>query len=631
MGMKALLNAALRSSAPGWAPAINFSVVVLVWAIAWQQGAEASAPASGWGNMYGAPAGVPAWNGGSLAPMPAGTGYVLSAFGPAPNSPGSASLALARLDALGNVKWGAFAIEGAMGGTTLKAAGPENALYAKIEGLAQEQFWTVFGVFNPLDGTRVFERGVRLSVTNTSSGYLPDPAASADYLSDGRSFVLLDYDSQAKVELAVLDQTGQVEWQKSFVAPSFARWAVQSAKSSLIEYVGSGFLLVVLGSERISTAPNPPVYNTSLTVNLIRLSAQGEVVWAEKVEGLIASDALPPLQAWAIGGDGSLVLSLSDTITTSPTNPLPSGFASLALTLGPDGQLRWAGQIRGVAGTGLTPFWVPDQSSIFFGGDRLRSLTAPSVDGLLLKANAQTGDLMAQISIDLSQLDSFTVAGVTSDRVFVNELERYLDGRPTTALAGSFDLNLQNGHWKQFSANNGVQSAMLLLNTADSGLTFAAFPNGDHRIETMQLDTDLNPSTSAQGTCQFFTDLSVATQNPQLTLEKLALTQSALALTVTISTIELAPTARIQLQSLTPTMAPLCPQESLLLGLPRMVAGTITVSLSGASAGAVQVEASSDLRSWTLLTQVTNAATAGAFSDALTNATRRFYRALAPR
>src|SRR5262249_19458955 len=152
--------------------------------------------------------------------------------------------------------------------------------------------------------------------------------------------------------------------------------------------------------------------------------------------------------------------------------------------------------------------------------------------------------------VDLSEADSLAISGATSDRIYVSELEQHLNGNPTTSLVGYFDLNLENGHWKRFDSPKGVQTATLRLNSQDNVLTFSAFPNGDSVLDAIQLDPDLKPPVG--GACQPFLDVSVATQVPQMTVETLALTQSALTLAGTNSTTEFTPTTRIQLQSLAP-------------------------------------------------------------------------------
>ena len=184
---------------------------------------------------------------------------------------------MAHLDTFGNPIWGLWTVEGSMGYTTLKAFPPDNAVYAKIEGLANEQDWTVFGLFNAQDGTRLFERGVSVKVQEYHGVKVVYPTISADHLSDGRSTVLLDYYNESRVELAVLDRAGQIQWQRSFAAPSFAI-AGTGEIPALIEDPGKGFWLVLSGSQPITTAPNPPVYNHNLTLNVIRLSSQGEVL-----------------------------------------------------------------------------------------------------------------------------------------------------------------------------------------------------------------------------------------------------------------------------------------------------------------------------------------------------------------
>ena len=296
--------------------------------------------------------------------------------------------------------------------------------------------------------------------------------------------------------------------------------------------------------------------------------------------------------------------------------------------LNPDGQLRWAARVRGVAGTGLKPFWASADEAIFLFGGRLRRLSPLSADGLILKMDGQTGELLAQQSVDLSFLDELSFAGITTNRVYFHELKWTQLAPPAVSYAGYFDLNLQNPHWKQFNATNGVRGAGLALNSSNSSLTYFSSPVGDSALDAIQLDADLNPANPTESTCQFFTDASVTLRDPQMTAEKLTLGQRPLDLTVTNAAIVLAPTTRIQLQAFTPVAQGLCPNESLRLGLPSRAREKIQFSLSGATITAVQVETSIDLLHWAPFLQLTNAPGTNVLSDTITNSPRRFYRAI---
>jgi hypothetical protein len=578
-------------------------------AVAWVALCAAPIPSvssEGLALSYRAPTGVPAWSEGSVLPLANGAGYLLSV----------GSETLAHLDPLGNPDWGLWTAEGSMGYTSLTASPPDNAVFAKIEGLATEPYWTVFGLFNAQDGTRHFERGVSVKVENLGGASIAYPTVSAAHLSDGRSAVILDYYSEARFEMAVLDRTGQTEWQRAFAAPSFAiSGAGQYPR--LIEHPGQGFWLIVEGSQ------------LNLSLNIIRLSSQGEVVWSNQITGLVIDQLLPGSEPSAIGMDGSLALSFIESIPTNSSDPRPSAFAASILVLNPDGQLRWADRVQGVDGTGLTPSWAPGDPAIFLFGGKLRRLSPISVDGLMMKMDGQTGDLLAQQSVGLSFLDALSLAGITTNRVYVHELKWINLSPPAVSYAGYFDLNLQNAHWKQFNTTNGVTAAGLALNRSNSSLSYFSSQTGDSAIDAIQLDLDLNPPAGT--TCQFFSDASVTLRDPQMTAEKLTLAQTALNLTVTNAAIVLVPTTRIQLQPFLPVAQGLCPSESLQLGLPTRAAGKLQFSLSRATANVVQIETSSDLLHWAPFARVTNTVGASVLGDAITNAPQRFYRAvLAP-
>ena len=119
--------------------------------------------------------------------------------------------------------------------------------------------------------------------------------------------------NQPSVSVAVLDATGQPQWQRSFAAPSLAV-AANRGPSRLIEYPGHGFWLIVLGSQRLSTVPNPPAVNTALTLGIVCLSTAGELIWAKTIAGLQTSSALPEFQSIGMGADDSLFVSLTDEI-----------------------------------------------------------------------------------------------------------------------------------------------------------------------------------------------------------------------------------------------------------------------------------------------------------------------------
>jgi hypothetical protein len=561
------------------------------------QQAFASA-AAGFARSYRAPAGVPAWNEGHVGVLPGGPQYSLTTFGLAPtNQSSGGSVSVARLDSAGNIEWALWSVEGTMGYTTLKARPTEPLVYAKIEGLAQEEFWTVFGLFNARDGSRVFERGIPVAVdqlgTTNSPEYFPVPSSSADFLSDGRSFVIIDPDDSV-VRVAVLDQLGQPQWQRAFSAGSFATSA-GGLRSTLIEYPGQGFWLLVESSQPISTQPNPPATNNAATLNLLRLDNNGQLLWATNITGLQTSGP-PALGATTIGADGSLVLTFTDVVLSPPVlNPTLNDFITYILVLNPDGQLRWARRIRSAAGTGLVPVLSPDGTALFLTGTKLRSLQPLTGDGVILKLDAATGASLGQVAIRPGAIQDLAIAAIVNDRLLLHARSFSLTA-PGNPYVGSLDLNLQNPIWKQFSFAQTFSYAGLLYEPTSGSLVFWDAPNGDSRMDAIQLGLDLNPlvggALASNSTCQFFTDAPLTLSNPNITLETVNLTQSQLRVSVSDTELPLIPTTRIQLGSMSPVVQDLCNADPASEPAPslRVQVGTGQVQVAFPSQAGIQYE-----------------------------------------
>jgi hypothetical protein len=505
----------------------------------------------------------PAWSSVS-ALTPSGSGYVVTASGPAPtNQLGTASVSAMGLSAAGEVDWAVWAVEGEMGYTTMKAHPEEPLVFAKVEGLAAEEFWTVFGVYSARDGTPVFERGVRVMVNGSQGHYMPDPVPSVDYLSDGRSAVLLD--AGPIVRVAVLGRDGTVEWQKAFssMVESSFDMAGRGLHSTLVEDPGRGFWLIVEGSKKITTAPNPPAVNAAVTFNVIRLSGAGEIVWAKMISGLQLSGIAPRLLPAAVGPDGSLYLSFLDMVIGGASmNPGPNDFHAYVLALAPDGQLHWARRVRAVGGPGLTPVLSRDGSILYLAGAKLRSTSSLASDGVLLAWAAATGESLAQVGLNSALLDEVTLVGVSEDQVFVRMLSYPQLSPPATVFVAAFNPSLREALWRQLSP--GKAPASLAYNGRTGALLLANKPAGESRVEAVELDPHLKELVGgiAAGTspaaCNFLTDASVPTSDPNLAIEKLTLSQGRLLVSSEPTSIPLVATRRIGLNAMQPSATVLC-------------------------------------------------------------------------
>jgi hypothetical protein len=544
----------------------NMHSPIIVWLLTWSAGLVTSAcvvadPAAIL-KSYRAPVGGPVW-GQSFGLSPSGPGFLLMARGSAPGAqPGQSSVSVVRLDLGGDIISALWSTEGVQGITTFQAHPTEPLIFTQIEGLAEEEFWTVFGVFKASDGTPVYQRGVRVTVDQSKEGsYFPDPVPRVIYLRDGRTAVLMDGNGPV-VRVAVLDPAGQPQWERTFgslVTPSFTA-AGLGPHSVLIEAPDGGFWLIVAGSQKITTEPNPPPINYAVSLNVIRLTSTGEHLWAKRVVGLEIARATPAFGPVGVGADGSLVISFTDMVMSTPSSSGPADLQTYLLALKADGELGWARRVRRAK---LAPILGQESSALYLYGVQFHSFSPVNVDGLILKWDAATGETRAQARINLATIEDPVIAGVSEERVFVHA-QAY---SPNRVLVGAFDLDLQNPVWKQLEPDPIAASALVYSHETRS-LLFARRPTEDSRIDMIELGPDLNPLAWGEANqepgapCRFFSDATVSMLDPNLVVDQLELTQQRLFVTVYTTSLRLSSVARIQLRSLAPMVEELCSQAT---------------------------------------------------------------------
>jgi len=98
--------------------------------------------------------------------------------------------------------------EGATGVSAVKAHPTQPLLFAKIDGLATEKYWTVFGVFNGRDGTPVFETGVRVIVDQIVEGSIPRSKCQCGLPERRTVWVVME--SGSVVRVGVIDATARL-------------------------------------------------------------------------------------------------------------------------------------------------------------------------------------------------------------------------------------------------------------------------------------------------------------------------------------------------------------------------------------------------------------------------------------
>jgi hypothetical protein len=164
-----------------------------------------------------------------------------------------------------------------------------------------------------------------------------------------------------------------------------------------------------------------------------------------------------------------------------------------------------------------------------------------------MNLDGQSGAGLAQLSIHPNTLEDLTIAGVTENRVYVHVQDYSL-----TALGGihvgSFDLNLQNSTWKKLSFNKFGPSK-LVYDAGARSLLFSDAPSGESRVDAIRLGLDLEPLVDGPLglACQFFTEATLVPGNPNMAVQKMELTQSALSVSVHDTTLPLLPSTRIKL------------------------------------------------------------------------------------
>jgi hypothetical protein len=537
---------------------IILSVAVLLAALHTLTLPTLPAPAAGFVKSYRAPAALNPW-GQNFEITPSGPGYLLSAVSAVlTNQVGQGTQSFVRLNQAGEIDWALALTEGPMGVSSVKVHPTEPLLFAKIDGLATEEYWTVFGVFNGQDGKPVFEIGVPLIVDQTPADgyYFPEPSLNVEYLSDGRCSIVMQGDGGI-VRVAVIDPTGQPQWQRAFAGANSAfSIAGRGLHSALIEDPGRGFWLIVTGSQKITTQPNPPPINFAVTLSILRLSSTGDLVWAKEIGGLQLAQVTPDFGGAVLGADGSLIISFTDLVIAVTPNPNPTDYDTYTLAIGSDGQFRWATRVKLAH---LGPMAGSDSSTFYLAGVRYRSIAPLNDDGVILQCDSATGTSLAQVSVNLSTAEDLTIAGISQNGIFIKAQPYFV---PTAPRLGVLDLNLQNSRWVH-GVDPTVASTALVYNSQTDSLLFAERPGADSRVDAISLGSDLVPVANGVPIdpttgCQFFTNTTVSLLNPDLTIEKLALTPSTLSVSVYKTSLPLKPTDRIHVQPISPSSANLC-------------------------------------------------------------------------
>jgi hypothetical protein len=400
---------------------------------------------------------------GQIVPLLGTQGFEISADGPAPIQPSwDGSHYMGRLGDRGEFQWGLTSYALQYGRLEMRIHPSEPLVFASLVGLVDEEFWTVFGLFEGRTGTRRFERGFRVIVNKVGQNtFLPRPSNKITFFSSGRIAFLVD-DQSDSIKAAVLDCTANPIWQKAFVSPQFRDTSGQSLKIALVENLKKDVWCLLDGSRSMV------VGKASRPLHIVRFNAEGTILWKQSISGF-PSPASADLTIADAGG-GLLLFRIAAPASPPSPSSSPTYTSSLAY-LNPEGRILWAREFPNISAN-KSPVWSPDNSSLYLSMAKPVGSTTPSVESWLVKLDAKTGEIarMAQVGDELGT--ETTIIGASDGKVF---LLRYKYSAPSGAFAGFVDTNFKNPIWSKINQADYKSSPAASYDSATDRL-FVSLP-----------------------------------------------------------------------------------------------------------------------------------------------------------
>lgn len=489
---------------------------------------------------------------GSVRPTPNGPGFEFSAKGPAPVQPSSSgSHYVARLSDQGDCEWGLTTYGPARGEILLETHPTEPIALALMEGLVDEEFWTVFGAFDGRTGTRRWERGIRV-VQNKINEFvvLPHPFVSVKFLPSGAVTVVVD-DHRSSVRAGVFGASGDALWQKEFVSPTLAETTSKSWNAVVLEDPTSGYWVLLRGNEENNGMPTQ-------VLHLVRLSSDGTVLWTRKLAGWSQTSWFTA-KFPTFSPSGGLLLKEVD-VRASPGVP-QSIFSAIAYC-DAQGRILWARHFPDVALPTSDVGWTSSGTHLFVGMTKLVSTTPIRVENWLVKIDARSGAVVSSVKVGTpTTIGPLEISGVSDTRVYFSARE----SAPSQAgFVGYADLELNNPVWRKFSHYPLARTPRLTFDPRHKRVYYA--PAHPERGWSDLIPLDLNLGTgdalvlpgSSPAPCEFFSAAAIPLADFTLSTSVLPVEQQDSAVEIREGKIDLVPSTRLKMQPFTLQVQDLC-------------------------------------------------------------------------
>lgn len=478
---------------------------------------------------------------GVVVPNLRGGGYDLNVTGPG----------LARLADNGDVQWGLATDTPARGIPELRSHPTQPLVLATLRGLVDEEFWTVFGAFDGRTGTRRFERGFRAAVNKVNEFVvIPHPFSSVEFLPSGR-FAFVEDDHSESIKIAVLNTEGEPVWQKRFVSPSLKETSSQGMNASLREDAQMGFWLMLKGAEGEANAVQRRIFH------LLRLDAAGKPLWTMTMADFAPDSAFSATQTFFDNGGGMLLFNIEQASSPIPT-PLPKLTVKL-ISFNADGGVRWARTFPDYS-SGQGPVWNLQKTEIFLPLAKLISLTPLRIDNWLVKLDANSGTVLRSVKLGMTGATgatSFNLIGVSDQKIFLSGSQSDGSRAPGSidAFVGHLNADLKNPVWRQLIRTDLRNSPRAVYDASRGRLSFSVSVKNAGSADLISLDGNLQTEglvsiDPAAGPCEFFIDAALAISDAPLTGQAFNIEQSRGVIEVHDTTIDLAPSTRLQFRPL---------------------------------------------------------------------------------
>jgi hypothetical protein len=490
---------------------------------------------------------------GQVTPILPGDTYELKAFGPAPVQPSnSGSHYVARLGSKAEFEWGLTTFGPSRGGLELKLHPSEPLVFASLIGLVDEEFWTVFGMFDGRTGARRFERGFRAILNKIDEIIvIPHPFSRVDLLPSGK-IAFIEDDHSDSLKIGVLDSAGEPVWQKMFVSPSLKQTSSKQMNAIIREDIQTGWWVLLSGTE---AKPEPKPAQRSPVFHLLRLNDLGNPLWIRKMMNFAPGVQAASTPITVFDKEGGMLLFKVDLPPSALPAPIPKSAAQFVY-FDSEGRVRWARAFPDALGN-QAPVWNLAKTALYLQLSKLTSLTPLKVDTWFLKLDAKSGEILRSIKFETSATTELKICGVSEQQLFVS------GSQTTRAFVGYFDLDLKELVWRKFQRTDLRNGLTAQYDSIKNRLSVSVSPRNAGWADLISLQGNLQIEglvsiDPISEPCQFFTEDRLPFSDVPLASEPFALEQSESTVEVRETTIDLVPSTRLDLKPFTMEAEDLC-------------------------------------------------------------------------